>query len=121
MPNLTVNNGVVTYPLDSDFAKHYINLLSYFKYCMAKEVCDMRTRVSSRAQVSIPASISKEFNIRPNSQLEWIAEGGLITVVPITEDPVASFRGRGKGDFPASKLILERQKERREEDGRDRG
>jgi len=80
----------------------------------------MRTKVSSKAQVSIPAAIRKEFNIKPNSQLEWIAEGGLITVVPVADDPVASFRGRGKGAFPTSKLILERQKERREEDDRDK-
>ena len=80
----------------------------------------MRTRVSAKAQVSIPASIRKEFNIKPNSQLEWITEGGLITVVPIADDPVAAFRGRGKGDFPTSKLILERQQERREEDDRDK-
>ena len=78
----------------------------------------MRTKVSSKAQVSIPAAIRKEFNIQPNSQLEWISENGLITVVPITKNPVASFRGRGKGNYPTSKLILERQKERKEEDGR---
>lgn len=80
----------------------------------------MRTRVSSKAQISIPASIRKKFNIRPNSQLEWIAEGGLITVVPIAEDPVASFKGRGKGDYPTSKLILERKKERGEENDGDK-
>ncbi|MEW6381740.1 MAG: AbrB/MazE/SpoVT family DNA-binding domain-containing protein [bacterium] len=79
----------------------------------------MRTKVSSKAQVSIPAPIRKEFNIRPNSQLEWIAEDGLITVVPVPEDPVASFRGRGKGHYSTSQLVLERQKEREEEDGRD--
>lgn len=80
----------------------------------------MRTKVSSKAQVSIPASIRKEFNIKPNSQLEWIAENGLIMVIPIAEDPVNSFRGRGKGLYPTSKLILERQKERKEEDEKDK-
>lgn len=80
----------------------------------------MRTKVSSKAQVSIPAAIRKEFNIKPNSQLEWISENGLITVIPITEDPIASFRGRGKGKYTTSKLINERQKERKEEDERDK-
>jgi AbrB family looped-hinge helix DNA binding protein len=78
----------------------------------------MRTKVSSKSQVSIPAGIRKEFNIKPNIQLEWIADGGLITVIPVTDDPVATFRGRGKGLYQTSKLILERQKERKEEDGR---
>ena len=75
----------------------------------------MRTKLSSKSQVSIPAAIRKEFNIKPNIQLEWISEGGLITVIPISDDPIAAFRGRGKGLFPTSKLILERQKERKEE------
>ena len=80
----------------------------------------MRTKVSSKAQVSIPASIRKEFNIKPNSQLEWIPENGVIMVIPIAEDPVNSFRGRGKGFYPTSQLILERQKERKEEDEKDK-
>lgn len=79
----------------------------------------MRTKVTSKAQVSIPAAIRKEFNIKPHSQLEWIIEDGLITVIPIGEDPVALFRGRGKGHYPTSKLISERKKERKEEDDRD--
>ena len=79
----------------------------------------MRTKVSAKSQVSIPAAIRKEFNIKPNIQLEWISEGGLITVIPISDDPIATFRGRGKGLFPTSKLILERQKERKEEDVRE--
>ncbi len=76
----------------------------------------MKTKVSSKAQVSIPAAIRKEFNIKPNSHLEWIVENGLITVIPIAEDPVTTFRGRGKGHYTTSQLIAERQKERREED-----
>lgn len=79
----------------------------------------MRTKVSAKSQVSIPAAIRKEFNIKPHIQLEWISEGGLITVIPISDDPVSTFRGRGKGLFPTSKLALERQKERKEEDVRE--
>ncbi|MGA1791958.1 MAG: AbrB/MazE/SpoVT family DNA-binding domain-containing protein [bacterium] len=30
----------------------------------------MRTKVSSKAQVSIPAAIRKDSNIKPNSQLD---------------------------------------------------
>ena len=80
----------------------------------------MRTKVSSKAQVSIPAAIRKEFNIKPNSQLEWIVENGLITVIPIVEDPVTAFRGRGKGSYPTNRLIAERKEERRKEDERDK-
>jgi AbrB family looped-hinge helix DNA binding protein len=79
----------------------------------------MRTKVSTKAQVSIPASIRKEFNIHPNSQLEWIVENGLITIIPVADDPVASFRGRGKGKYPTARLLQEREKERKEENERD--
>ena len=78
----------------------------------------MRTKVSAKSQVSIPSAIRKEFNIKPNTQLEWIAESGLITVIPVTDDPVAAFRGRGKGLDPTAKLIFDRQREREEENGK---
>ncbi len=81
----------------------------------------MKATVTTRGQVSIPSKIRKQFNIEPESKIEWLIEGNTIKVIPLPKDPVAAFRGRGKGIYSVSKLIKERKEERRKEDEKDRG
>jgi len=75
----------------------------------------MKTRVSVRGQVSIPARIRKKFNIEPESQVIWQTEGNTIRVIPIPKDPVSAFRGKGSGRYSTEKMIQDRQDERRKE------
>jgi AbrB family looped-hinge helix DNA binding protein len=75
----------------------------------------MKTRVSVRGQVSIPARIRKKFNIEPKSQIIWQTEGNTIRVIPIPEDTVAAFRGKGSGKYSTERMIRDRQDERRKE------
>ena len=56
----------------------------------------MRTRVTSRGQVSIPAAIRRKLRITPQTALEWIIEGNTVRVMPIPEDPIGALRGSGK-------------------------
>lgn len=80
----------------------------------------MKTTVSTRGQVSIPSELRKRFNIEPDSQVEWIAEGNAIKIIPLPKDPIAAFRGAGRGRYTSDKLIKDRKKERLEEEIRDR-
>ncbi len=75
----------------------------------------MLTTVSSRGQTSVPAEIRRKYGIKGDSKLQWIDEGGLITVVPIGEDPISSFRGKSRGK-ELVKALLEARKEERERD-----
>jgi AbrB family looped-hinge helix DNA binding protein len=81
----------------------------------------MRATVTTRGQVSIPSKIRKQFKIEPESKIEWLIEGNTIKVIPLPKDPVAAFKGRGKGIYNTSKLLNERKEERRREDEKDRG
>ena len=56
----------------------------------------MRTRVTDRGQVSIPAEIRRKLGIRARTSLEWILEGNTARVIPIPDDPVPALRGSGK-------------------------
>lgn len=80
----------------------------------------MKTTVSTRGQVSIPTELRKKFNIEPESQVEWIAEGNAIKIIPLPKDPIKAFRGAGRGRYTSDKLIKDRRKERLEEEARDR-
>ena len=72
----------------------------------------MLTKVSSRGQTAIPAEIRKRYGIKENSKLQWIDEGEIITVVPISEDPIKSFRGMSKNKNLVKDLLEDRKKER---------
>jgi AbrB family looped-hinge helix DNA binding protein len=80
----------------------------------------MKSKVTSRGQVSIPSAIRKKFNIEQKSKVEWIVEGNVIKVVPLPKDPVAAFRGRGSRKYSTAQLIKERRAERKKEDEKDR-
>ena len=79
----------------------------------------MKTTVSTRGQVSIPAKLRKKFLIEPETQVEWIEEGNAIRIIPLPKDPVRAFRGAGRGRYTSEKLLRDRKRERREEDARD--
>jgi AbrB family looped-hinge helix DNA binding protein len=54
-----------------------------------------RTKVSSGFQVVIPKEVRESMDIHVGQELEVVAKGGMITLVP--EHPLASLRGFAKG------------------------
>ena len=72
----------------------------------------MRTRVTTRGQVSVPADIRKRLRIKSNTILEWIVEGDTVRVIPIPEDPIGALRGSGKKG-EVRRLLADRQRDRR--------
>lgn len=67
----------------------------------------MRSTVTKRGQTVIPAEVRRQFQITPSDGLEWFVEGDTIRVVPVKRDPIAAFRGQGKGGATA-RLLKER-------------
>jgi AbrB family looped-hinge helix DNA binding protein len=74
----------------------------------------MRSTITERGQTVIPAEIRRRFGLTPAQRLEWIVEPDGIRVVPVAEDPVEAFRGRGKGRATA-RLVADRQADRERE------
>ena len=80
----------------------------------------MKTTISTRGQVSIPAALRKKYGIETDTQVEWIEDGNAIKMVPLPKDPIKAFRGAGKNRYTSDKLVRDRRKERLEENARDR-
>lgn len=79
----------------------------------------MRTKMSKRGQVSIPATVRKQLHIRPNTTVEWVIEGATARVIPVPDDPIRAFRGSGKKGL-VKQLLKERRRNRRREDASQR-
>lgn len=75
----------------------------------------MRTRISKRGQISIPAPVRKQLRIGPNTTVEWVIEGATARVIPVPEDPIRAFRGSGRKDL-TKQLLTERRRDRQRED-----
>ena len=74
----------------------------------------MRSTITARGQTVIPAEIRRRFHLDPSKKLEWIIEDESIRVVPVTDDPIEAFRGRGKGGS-TERLLLDRREDRSRE------
>jgi AbrB family looped-hinge helix DNA binding protein len=71
----------------------------------------MKTTVTSRGQVSIPAEIRRRLSIKPRSTVAWEVEGSTARVIPIPEDPIRAIRGRMKPGAVA-RLLADRRRDR---------
>jgi len=74
----------------------------------------MRSTITSRGQTVIPAAIRKRFHLSPSDRLEWVVEDDTLRVVPVREDPIEAFRGRGRGGA-VKRLLAERARDREKE------
>lgn len=77
----------------------------------------MQTIVSRRGQTVVPAAIRLRYKIKDGDQLVWIDNGQTIRVIPVPADPIATLYGRGKGQGLTRKLMEDRAKSRKKENG----
>jgi AbrB family looped-hinge helix DNA binding protein len=74
----------------------------------------MRSTITAKGQTVIPAAIRRRFHLSPADRLEWVVENDQIHIVPVKADPIAAFRGRGKGGA-TDRLMQERHADRERE------
>ena len=49
-------------------------------------------KVTSKYQVTVPKAIADEFKIRPGDEIEWVAAGEVIRVIPASKRTVVDDR-----------------------------
>ncbi len=69
----------------------------------------MRSTITDRGQMVIPAAIRRQFHLSPADRLEWVLDNGSIRVVPVRANPVDAFRGQGMGSSTRRLLATRKQ------------
>ena len=78
---------------------------------------DVKTKVTTRGQTSIPAVLRRQFQITARTELDWQVEDGRIVVYPVPEDPYKAYRGLLKGSGPAVADLLAHRRADRDFEG----
>jgi len=79
-------------------------------------------KVTSKYQVTLPRAIAEKYKIRPGDDIDWVAAGEVIRVIPPGKQPVADDRESRLRLFDqATERLKRRTKARRPKRPRDRG
>ncbi len=72
--------------------------------------------VSQKGWVVIPREIRDRYGMQPGTKVAIVEYGGVVSLVPLPEDPLAAMRGFLKGDRSLTQeLLAERRRERAHE------
>ncbi len=78
-----------------------------------------RTVVSSKGWIVIPAELRQRYGLKPGTKVQVVDYGGVLSIVPIPDDPIAAGAGMFAGGPSATELLLEeRRRDREREDAR---
>ncbi|OGS05200.1 MAG: hypothetical protein A3G41_02635 [Elusimicrobia bacterium RIFCSPLOWO2_12_FULL_59_9] len=73
----------------------------------------METTLTERGQTAVPARIRKAFKLKPGQKLEWVEDGSVIYVLPISSDPIRAFRASAQGSKLTEALLRSRRADAR--------
>lgn len=81
------------------------------------------TTISAKGWVVIPKEYRERYGLRPGTRVQFIDYGGVLSIVPVPEDPVQEGFGalrRFEGEGPWTQALLKeraRDREREEQQG----
>jgi AbrB family looped-hinge helix DNA binding protein len=73
----------------------------------------MTLKISQKGWVVIPADLRKKYDLKPGDEVHVVDYGGVLSLVPTSEDPLEVAAGMLKGGTSLTEALLdERKKER---------
>jgi len=81
----------------------------------------LMTKVTSKYQVTVPKAIADEFRIRPGDEIEWVAAGEVIRLIPPSKRVVDDRESRLRLFDQATERLRRRSAGAAKKRARDRG
>lgn len=76
----------------------------------------MIVKISQKGWVVIPAELRKKYDLKPGVEIHVVDYGGVLSLIPATEDPVQYAAGMLGGEVSLTQALLaERERERARE------
>ena len=76
----------------------------------------MTLKISQKGWVVIPADLRKKYDLKPGDEVHVVDYGGVLSLIPTSEDPLEYAGGMLKGESSLTRaLIKERERERARE------
>lgn len=76
----------------------------------------MTLKISQKGWVVIPADLRKKYDLKPGDEVHVVDYGGVLSLIPASEDPLEFAAGMLKGNTSLTKALLDdRKKERARE------
>jgi len=70
----------------------------------------MEAKISSKGWVVIPAKLRQKYNLKPGDRVQVVDYGGVVSLVPASEDPVTHAAGMLRGRGSLTKALLEERR-----------
>ncbi len=69
--------------------------------------------ISQKGWVVIPAPLRKKYNLTPGAKVIIVDYGGVMSILPVSDDPVNAGAGMLKGDDSLTQAIVEEHRQER--------
>lgn len=78
-------------------------------------------RVSSKGWVVIPKDLRRKYRLEPGTRVAVVDYAGILSIVPISRDPISTLRGMLRGGRSLTEAIVEEHRLEREREERRSG
>jgi AbrB family looped-hinge helix DNA binding protein len=76
----------------------------------------MAIKVSQKGWVVIPAELRRKYGLEPGDEVQVVDYGGVLSLIPVSEDPIEVAAGMLKGNTSLTEALLkERAKDKARE------
>jgi AbrB family looped-hinge helix DNA binding protein len=74
----------------------------------------MTVKMSTKGWIVIPAALRKKYGLKPGSDLQVVDYGGVLSIIPISGDPIKTGAGMLKDTDSLTEAIIEEHRQERE-------
>ncbi|MGA9531764.1 MAG: AbrB/MazE/SpoVT family DNA-binding domain-containing protein [Anaerolineales bacterium] len=73
----------------------------------------MTLKISQKGWVVIPADLRKKYDLKPGDEVHVVDYGGVLSLIPTSEDPLQATAGILAGETSLTEALLDERREER--------